>query len=250
MKFHTFGDRDNPKIILLHGVMTPWQMWDIQIESYMTKYYVIVPALNGHQEDSESEFHSVEHEALEIEKYCIENYHNEIYSVMGVSMGGIIAFHLWKRNKLNIHHIVMDGSPLVSYSRILAKFMTKNYLDILHKSKERHPKTMENFSKYFLPKRHLESFLRIADNMSDETIINMINSVSRDMPMDRTHSGQGMLYLHGTALNEILAKKTAKKLKKTYPQAEIVALKGDAHCHKALFEAEHWLQIVEEYSGI
>lgn len=80
MKFHTFGSINKPKIILIHGTLTPWQMWETQIEYYKKKYCVIVPALNGHQEEQKSEFYSIEQEAQNIEKYCIDNNIKEIFA--------------------------------------------------------------------------------------------------------------------------------------------------------------------------
>lgn len=47
MKFHEFGDPKNQKIMLIHGVLTPWQIWKPQIEYFKKHYFVIVPALDG-----------------------------------------------------------------------------------------------------------------------------------------------------------------------------------------------------------
>ncbi len=27
MNIHTFGDKNNKAVILIHGMLTPWQMW-------------------------------------------------------------------------------------------------------------------------------------------------------------------------------------------------------------------------------
>ena len=51
MNFHTFGSKDAPKMILIHGGLTPWQIWNEQIEHFSKKYYVIVVALNAHVEE-------------------------------------------------------------------------------------------------------------------------------------------------------------------------------------------------------
>ena len=40
MKFHTFGSDKNPPIVLIHGTLTPWQVWEKQIEHFKKKYYV------------------------------------------------------------------------------------------------------------------------------------------------------------------------------------------------------------------
>lgn len=59
MNFHRFGSKDAPKMILIHGVLTPWKIWNKQIEHLSKNYYVIVVALNAHVEEEVSEFVSM-----------------------------------------------------------------------------------------------------------------------------------------------------------------------------------------------
>lgn len=94
MRILEFGDRHNEKIILIHGLNIPWQMWNKQIEIYSSKYHVIVPALSGHDAESEAEFVSVEYEANQIRDYYVKNYGGNVYMVIGMSMGGFhCIFH-------------------------------------------------------------------------------------------------------------------------------------------------------------
>lgn len=248
MKFHIFGDSENSKLILLHGVQTPWQIWNYQIDYFSREYHVIVPALNGHEEDDKSEYISLEQEAKHIEEYFIANYGEEVFAVCGISMGGAIALKLWESEKLKIHKLIMDGAPLVPYGRILTNMMIKEYLKITHRSQKRNTKTLENFKKKFLPEQYLDSYLRIVDNMSDETIKNIVKSISQNkMTHNMKASGEGILYIHGTTINEILSKRSAKLLRKYYKQATIVRCKGCSHCYKAIYEAEEWIKIVESF---
>ena len=48
MIFHTFGDDHNPAILLIHGVLTPWQIWEDAIRQFSKESCVIVPALDAH----------------------------------------------------------------------------------------------------------------------------------------------------------------------------------------------------------
>ena len=45
MIFHTFGDKENKAVILVHGMLNPWQIWNKAIEKFSRTYYVIVPEL-------------------------------------------------------------------------------------------------------------------------------------------------------------------------------------------------------------
>ncbi|MEE0930573.1 MAG: alpha/beta hydrolase [Acutalibacteraceae bacterium] len=248
MKFHEFGNPKNQKIMLIHGVLTPWQIWKPQIEYFKRNYFVIVPALDGHIEECKSEFLSLEKEAEVIEKYYIEKYGREIFAVCGLSMGGAISYVLFKNKNLIIKNLVLDGAPLVPFGKLLTKVMTKNYIEIIHKSHQRDTKTLDNFGKVFLPLKYLDDYLKIADTMSDETIKNIMNSVNENrfdssVSFDDTH----LLYIHGTKINEVASKKSARLISKYYPDTDIVCCKGYMHCYKAIYEPDDWINIVDNF---
>lgn len=247
MKFHTFGACDRPVMLLIHGVLTPWKIWEPQIEFFSKDYNVIVPALDGH-DGEDSVFHSLEEEAAQIEAYCLEQVGAEIEAACGLSMGGCIAHLLWKSGKLNIKKLVMDGAPLSPYGEMLSNIMTRQYLDIIHSSKERDPQTLEACKQVFLPERYLEDYLEIANHMSDESVRNMVRAVGTcqldpGLSMDDTQ----VLYLHGDSVNEFFAKKTAKQMKQYYPDAEIRSCEGYDHCELAVFHPEQWIALVEAF---
>lgn len=163
-------------------------------------------------------------------------------------MGGAIAFRLWHNDNLNIQKLVLDGAPLVPYGFFLTRMMTTNYLRITHKSQQRDKKTLINFEKYFLPKQHLDSFLKIADHMSDHTIRNMIQSLSQNKPTwQDDRDGADILYIHGTKTNEYLSKRSAKQLVKHHPNTTVVQCNGCSHCYCAIHEPSRWLKIVERF---
>ncbi len=248
MKFHVFGSSENPKLILIHGIQTPWQIWKPQIDYFQKDYLVIVPALDGHEAEQKSDYQSLTNEAEKIEEYCRENSYHEIFAVCGLSMGGAIAFKLWENGKLAIHYLILDGAPLVPYNKYLATIMTKQYINITHKSQQREKKTLDNFTNFFLPEKYLDEYLRIADNMTDDSIRNMVGSLScNQMLSPIENAGGNILYMHGSKVNELLSKKSAKQLKRYYPKTKIIIFKGYAHCYKAIYEPEQWIEIVEAF---
>lgn len=248
MNFHVFSKSEAPKIILIHGTLTPWQMWDEQIKHLRKKYHVTVVALDAHEEDKVSEFISIEQQAAQIEKYCVENYGGEVFAICGVSMGGAIASIIWRNGIVKIHNLIMDSAPIMPMGKIPAMFMTNNYLSIIRKSKKRDPKTLENFKKYFLPEKHLESFLKIADNMSESSVKNMIDSVCRcELCKGIPHGQTKILYIHGTKGTEMFQMKCGAHLKKNYPEAKVICFRKMGHCEAAIYKPLKWLEVVEKF---
>lgn len=248
MNFHVYSKSDAPKIILIHGTLTPWQMWEEQIKHLRKKYHVTVVALDAHEEDTVSEFISIELEARQIEKYCLENYGGEVFAVCGISMGGAIASIMWRNGIVKIHNLVMDSAPIMPMGKIAAKIMTKNYISIIRKSKKRDPKTLENFKKHFLPEKYLEPFLKIADNMSETSVRNMIYSVCGcELCKGIPHNETRILYIHGTRGTEMFQMKCSTHLKKNYPEARIICFRKTGHCEAAIYKPLKWLEVVAKF---
>lgn len=136
-------------------------------------------------------------------------------------------------------------------TRSIAKFainiMIKNYKKIIHQSKARDGKVVKSFKKNFLPEKYLDSYLKIADLMTDKSIENIINSVFAGGKIDGIKNQSRILFIHGTKGNEMLSKKAATLMKKYYPITEVVCFKGDAHCYKAIYEPEKWIDTVEKF---
>ncbi len=248
MTFHTFGNDKNPPVIIIHGTLTPWQIWEKQIEYFKKKYYVIVPALDAHEEDKATEFISIEQQAQQIENYIMDNCNAEVFAVMGISMGGAIANIMWRNGIIGIKNLVMDSAPIMPMGKLAAKIMTKNYIKIINNSKKRDPKTLANFKKHFLPEKYLEPFLKIADNMTETGIRNMIDSVCHsELCMGIPHGETNILYIHGTKGTEFFQMKCGAHLKKHYPEARVICFRKTGHCEAAIYKPEKWLEVVENF---
>ena len=141
----------------------------------------------------------------------------------------------------------MDGAPLVPFPRFAEKIMVNNYTKIIRRSKERDPKVLEAFKKNFLPEKYLDSYLKIADLMSDTSIANMVHAANTGNLCKDVNNQSRILFLHGTKGNEVLSKKAAALMKKSYPETEVICFKGDPHCYKATYEPEKWIEAVDAF---
>lgn len=89
--------------------------------------------------------------------------------------------------------------------------------------------------------------MKIADHFTDKSIENIANTVFSGGDIKGTNSKSRILFLHGSKANEVLSIKSAKLMKKYYPTTQVVCFSGDAHCHKAFFQPEKWIAIVNEW---
>ena len=239
MKILEFGDVTKRKMILIHGFQCPWQVWEEYIEHYKDDFHVIVPILSGHNPEEKEDFVSFSEDAKALEDYIIPRYGKNMYAVYGMSMGGVLAATLWQNMNLSFEKVIFDGSPLVSLNGFMKGFMKKFYLDITHKSQQRDKKTVEQATKVIIPEDKLEHLLRVLDNMSNATVTNSIDSIAEfKLKSDIVTPNTTVYFFHGTAPNEMLAKKSAKYVQKHYPTTVIKRFSGKFHCENALFHPE------------
>lgn len=236
MQILEFGDKTKRKIILIHGFQSPYSVWNEYIEHYKTDFHVIVPILPGHDPNRREEFVSFSESAKELEDYVISWYGESVYAVFGMSMGGVMAAKLWQNGRLKFKTVIFDGSPLVSFNTLVRKFMLGFYLNITRKTRERDKSTLKQAVKSIIPNEKLGDFLSVIDNMSDKTVENCINDIASFKLSGGINVENTQIYFfHGTAPNEMLAKKSAKFIAKNYPRAVVKCFKGKSHCENSLF---------------
>lgn len=237
MKIQEYGSNSHRKMILIHGFQSPVRVWEKYIESYRNDFHIIVPVLPGHDPETSEDFISMPETARELENYCIERYGENVHAVFGMSMGGVLAAHIWQNGRLKARKIIFDGSPLAAANGLVKRFMTSFYINVTHRSKQRDRKTLEQ-AVNICPPEYMEDFLKILDNMSDATVKNCINDIAGYRLPDNINSGAEIYYFHGTSGNEMLAKKSAKLISGNYPNAVIKSFKGLGHCENSLFHPE------------
>ena len=247
MIFHTFGNKENKAIVLIHGMLTPWQIWNTAIERFSNNYYVVVPELDGHTEQEPSVFTSVKDESDKIIEYIRDELGGKVHVLAGLSMGGRIAATLAQSSDITIDILVLDGAPLTKINVFLKFIFKKNYKLIVKKSKARDAKTLESAKKDFLPEERIEDYLKVADNMTPESINAVIDTVFTDFEYKTYSNIKKILFMHGTEGSESEAHKCAVKLKEANPQTEIRSFDGLAHAELACFKPEQWVREVEGF---
>lgn len=246
MLVHEFVDGNKPIMVLVHGVLTPWQVWTPQIDSFREHYNIFAIALNAHTEETASEFVSVLDEAEEIIQYFKNNGIVTIDVLCGLSLGGKIAHEIWKSGRISVRNLIMDGAPLAACPKFAINIMIKNYKNIISKSRKRDEKLLAKFNN-FLPEKYLNSYLKIADSFTDRSVENIVNSVFAGGKIKGIDNQSRILFIHGTKANEVLSKYSAKLMKRCYPGAEVICFRGDAHCYKAIYQPEKWIEVVKEF---
>ena len=173
-------------------------------------------------------------------------YGNDVYAIYGMSIAGVLAANIWQNKKINIQKLIFDGSPLVLYPKILKSYLTNFYLVVTHKSQQRDKKTVNQASNTIISDKHLEEFLKVLDNMSDENIINYMNEWGSYKLLNNINApNTEIYYYHGTKMNEMLTKKS-KKYKKNYPNSNIICFEGKGHYETSLMNQKEMIKELDK----
>lgn len=248
MRILEYGDINNPTIILVHGFESPYQIWNKYIEHYKEKYYVLVPILPGHDVEEKSEFISFDIIAKDIEDYCISKSINHVFAIYGMSMGGVLASYLWKNKRLTFEKVILESSPLLSFEVWMTKLLTKQYLSLTQKARERDRKAVRNAINSMVTEDMLDVFLELLDNISDVTIKNYLHEVGKfELPADIDTPDTQIIYFYGGKINEFVFRDTARYIKKNYENATTICLNGKGHCEDALLHPDEWILQLDKY---
>ena len=125
MLFNTFGNRENPVIIMLAGSFCPAESLEMVYSVMKEDYYVIAPTYNGHYKDSK-DFTTRQGEAKEIADYLQNQNITSVKMIYGQSMGseiGIELMHQLSENNIIVDSAFFDGAPCIKLSRPYKAFM-------------------------------------------------------------------------------------------------------------------------------
>lgn len=119
MLFNEYGNKNNPTILLMHGMLQDWHSMYELMHYLEEDYHLIIPAMNGMYSDS-PDFISFENECKEIEEY-IGKYNGHILAVYGISQGATLMIELLARNRIKIDHAFLDGLYVAHQGKICGK---------------------------------------------------------------------------------------------------------------------------------
>lgn len=253
MKFHEFGDKNLPPILLIHGGGSSWWSYLRQARILSEKYRVILPTLNGHGEEYQLDYVSTEVSALEILDYIKENYGGKVFAIGGVSLGGQIAMELLSIDSEIAEKAIIDGSlcipqPMLARFSIFlvrlfgklmfSKFSCKLQLGIMNKiyPKLAYPDEIKNYYMEDLPRTPIKTLVTIYRTYMGHYKLKETISASRAQ----------VLYIHGEKeLNGV--KESARLFQQLHPNTILYEAKGYNHGYLSAYLPQEWIDLVEPF---
>ena len=113
MTFNTYGNKENQSLLLIPGLGVSYEIFLPLIELLKDKYYIVAVGIDGFLLGQESQFTSVDDQAIQATQYIRENLNGHLDVAYGLSLGGKILSRIMERNEIVIDHAIMDAAPLL-----------------------------------------------------------------------------------------------------------------------------------------
>ena len=134
MKFYTFGDKDNPVILLLPGTCCHWQKNFGEVIPLLEQdFHIVCVSYDGFDETEDTIFPDMLTETERIERYIREQFNGYIRAAYGCSLGGSFVGLLVQRRNIHIDHAILGSSDLDQDAEWKAKLKCAIAIPLLHK---------------------------------------------------------------------------------------------------------------------
>ena len=119
MNFKTFGNIGSPTLLLIPGLGVSYEIFLPLIGMLENRFHIIAVQVDGFTSGRNTEFTSIDDQALQISKYIKEDLGGHIDIAYGLSLGGKILSRILERNEVEIEHSILDAAPLLPLPRWL-----------------------------------------------------------------------------------------------------------------------------------
>ena len=117
MTFHSYGQPDRPRLLLIHGLGVTHEIFLPLIELLKDKYDITAVGIDGFLLGQPSRYTSVDDQAGQIIAHVREHCDGHLDVAYGLSLGGKILSRVLERDEIVIDHAILDAAPLLPLPR-------------------------------------------------------------------------------------------------------------------------------------
>lgn len=253
MKVKTLGRKENPAIVMIPGMFCNSDMPEIIGRQLEDEFYIILPTLDGHHRE-EPVYHSKETDGSEIKQWLQDNGITHLTLLQGTSMGAEVALETARQLEIQTDHYLYDGGPFFHFPGFFRAFMAKKFMKFVNMMRGR---TVEEATDLIMQSSFvkklggdsldsyrdvLAGFCETAQWIDKDSVRRIADTCYKcdlpDLPQDVVSKS---VFLFSE--NEP-ARKSEKRLRKKYPDAEYVIAEGYGHGGYQTAEPEKYAAFV------
>ncbi len=245
MLFKEFGNKTAPAFIALHGGGLSW--WSLQkvIDLLKTDYYVVVPVIDGHGDDSATTFVSIQDSAQKLIEYIDQKFNGKIFAISGLSIGAqIVAEVLSKRPDISEYAVIesalvypikgIAAMAAPTYTLLYGLIQTKWFAKIQSKA-------------LYIPDEMFELYYRDSIKMSKQSLINIALSNGRySLDINIAGTAAKTLILVGSKEQKIMIK-SARELHEAIGKSRLQIMDNMSHGEISMRHHDKYVDIIRQF---
>lgn len=245
MKFKTFGDEKLPRIVLLHGGGLSWWAYQPIVDALQTEYHLVLPVIDGHGEDGETTFVSIEDSARKLIAYIDSELDGEVALIGGQSLGAQIAVELLSARPQMAKRALIE-SALVYPVPGIALLSRVSYGMAYGLIKQRWFSRTQAKS-LFLRQSMYEQYYQDSQRMSKQTLLNISASNGNYALKEELlqHSRAKALVVAGSRELEIV-RRSARRLHEVLPLSELYLAPQMGHGELSLAHPQTYVSLLRQ----
>lgn len=226
MIFKTFGNPADPVVLLLHGGgLSHWSVEPL-VQLLSPDYFCITPIIDGHGEDGDTTFISINDSALKVIDYIEQNHGGSIHAICGLSIGAQITLEVLSLKEQICRFSIVESALTIPlrFKSLIELTTTMAYPLIKQKWYSR-----LQAKSLLLPSHMFESYYRDSCKISKESLRNIISSNSTyklNENLNRTKA-KVLILVGGRELK--VMKQSSNLLQDLIPQSEKLVLPSYGH---------------------
>lgn len=247
MKIKEYGKSDKPLLIFIHGGgLSSWSWMDI-IHLLEEEYDIKAIIIDGHGEDYETDFISIEDTAGKIREHLKANNISRVHGICGLSIGAQITVELLTSTPNLSENWLIESAlvvPMKTITNVMLPFISLAYPLIKKKWYAKlQAKTL------LISENDFELYFKDSSRMSLSTLQAVtISNGNYTLKSNHIESSSNILIFVGSKEPKIMIR-SAQLLAHSIPNSKLEILEGYKHGELSLKQHVRYAEIIKGFKG-
>ena len=245
MLFKTWGNKNNKAIVLLHGGGLSWWSNQELIESLNDSYYVVSVIIDGHGENADQTFLSIENSAKILIDYIDKELNEKTYALIGLSLGAQIIVETISQRSDITEYIILESASLYP-SKFIGKFSSIVINSFFWLIKYKWFAKIQA-KELFISENKFDLYYEDTNKIKKQTLINILKSsfnYELKNSVEKTKA-KALIIVGEKEIKKIL--RSAEILKTKIKKSEIFIAKNMRHGEFSLFHYNEYFEILKTF---
>ncbi len=245
MIFKETPNKYQPTIILLHGGGLSFWSWQSVLEELRADFHVVTPIIDGHGENGDETFISIEDSAGKLIDYIDTKCNGKVFAMGGLSIGAQIVAEVLSRRASIAEYAIME-SALVYPIQGTAAMVIPLY-KLFYKLARKRWFSQRQAKALFIPADRYEQYYQDSLKISQQSLVNITlsNSNYSLKPSIADTKAKALIMVGEKELG--VMKKSAQRLHQAIKDSEIYIAPEMKHGELSLMHSAQYVELLKSF---